>query len=185
MFRPSCMLFATILLAICNSSIASPNSSELLARLKRIGEEVPLTDPRTVYTSLGLTTQFRVRLLSDHVQTFPIGELKGTPYQSVLLVPYLATRQPPSRDLVLDPVFPNSSRLSMHLDTQEVCVTKADVQGVFGDSYKIKPMIVTDGGSGTYMTFQVRRPREIVGSVTFSFAYPEQCASSVSMQAPF
>jgi hypothetical protein len=185
-FRSHHLLIATTLFAICNSSIASPKVSELLAQLKQIAEAVPLTDPSTVYSSLGLVTRFRVRLLPDHVQSIIQPEmLKGTPYQSVWLVPYRFTLRPPSRDPSIYPVFPDSSSLSVGLNTREICITEVDVRSAFGDPYKTEQMIVTDGGGGEHLKFQVRRPQEILGTATFSFEKSNHCASSFGVHAPF
>jgi len=169
-------------IAGCCCASASTTPADLVSTFKRIAELTPLTDPRTVLESLGVSARFNVRLLRDHVQiSVPLKSLDDTPYQSVYLLPFVDFESSQTQSNS----SPDRSHLSVSINQFLVCVTKADVITVFGESFATTPIISTDGGGGTYMGYQIQRPRGTVGSATFVFHRPERCASGFQLRAPF
>ena len=170
-------VFVASLLTASTSCIAGSAEAAFAETLRVVAEGRPLTDPVTVFQTLVIAPKFHVVILKDHVRVLLSSEsLKGTPYQSVSLVPFAKT---PSID------HPDYSSLSLTIAQEAMCLTKEDVIRAFGNGYKTAPIIATDGGGGTHVIYQLQRTGEQIRSVYFSFDRPEKCASSVSVSARF
>jgi hypothetical protein len=166
------ILVVALFVAHTSKSVAGSTEAALLETLKVVAQSRPLTDPKTIFRALGIAPELNVRILKDHVRVIAApGVLQGTPYRDVQLLTLPVDR-------------PTYSLLSVSVARDTMCLTKEDVVGAFGTGFTTEPMIVTDGGGGTYVIYQLQHAKnEPVRTVTFSFDRPEKCASSMQVSA--